>query len=223
MIATVSPNLSNSEHTLNTLRYADRVKELKGDSQLEDEEGNRAAYQRRQVSEDDEEEEEEVEETPYDQDPEFEDDEDADFLNEQFPPSGLAGLDENFLEDASGDMRRRSSQLSLHGDVKKTDTPTDARVVQKSAILNQLNKKSNSVESSEGDLLEQLLRLHRQSIQYFDETCRTEKNMLVGFATGQQDQKGIANYVHELDQLMEAKLQKVTQVRSLLHRIMQSK
>ncbi|RCH84469.1 Kinesin-like protein kif24, partial [Rhizopus stolonifer] len=28
MIATVSPNQSNSEHTLNTLRYADRVKEL---------------------------------------------------------------------------------------------------------------------------------------------------------------------------------------------------
>ncbi|KAI8336597.1 P-loop containing nucleoside triphosphate hydrolase protein [Chlamydoabsidia padenii] len=32
MIATVSPNNSNSEHTLNTLRYADRVKELKGES-----------------------------------------------------------------------------------------------------------------------------------------------------------------------------------------------
>ncbi|CAO3629687.1 unnamed protein product [Cunninghamella echinulata] len=31
MIATMSPNGSNSEHTLNTLRYADRVKELKGD------------------------------------------------------------------------------------------------------------------------------------------------------------------------------------------------
>ncbi|KAG2177765.1 hypothetical protein INT43_003012 [Umbelopsis isabellina] len=31
MIATISPNQSNSEHTLNTLRYADRVKELKGE------------------------------------------------------------------------------------------------------------------------------------------------------------------------------------------------
>jgi len=29
MIANVSPGLSCSEHTLNTLRYADRVKELK--------------------------------------------------------------------------------------------------------------------------------------------------------------------------------------------------
>lgn len=29
MIATISPSLSNSEHTLNTLRYADRVKELR--------------------------------------------------------------------------------------------------------------------------------------------------------------------------------------------------
>ncbi|KAI9494935.1 P-loop containing nucleoside triphosphate hydrolase protein [Zychaea mexicana] len=32
MIATISPNNPNSEHTLNTLRYADRVKELKGES-----------------------------------------------------------------------------------------------------------------------------------------------------------------------------------------------
>ena len=29
MIASVSPIGSNSEHTLNTLRYADRVKEMK--------------------------------------------------------------------------------------------------------------------------------------------------------------------------------------------------
>ncbi|KAG1451958.1 hypothetical protein G6F56_007946 [Rhizopus delemar] len=31
MVATISPGGSNSEHTLNTLRYADRVKELKGE------------------------------------------------------------------------------------------------------------------------------------------------------------------------------------------------
>ncbi|KAF9425282.1 Kinesin-like protein kif24 [Entomortierella beljakovae] len=34
MVATISPNNSNSEHTLNTLRYADRVKELKNDSAI---------------------------------------------------------------------------------------------------------------------------------------------------------------------------------------------
>jgi len=33
MIATISPGNGNSEHTLNTLRYADRVKELKGNRQ----------------------------------------------------------------------------------------------------------------------------------------------------------------------------------------------
>ncbi|CAO3592570.1 unnamed protein product [Absidia cylindrospora] len=32
MIATISPGGTNSEHTLNTLRYADRVKELKGET-----------------------------------------------------------------------------------------------------------------------------------------------------------------------------------------------
>ena len=35
MIATISPSASNSEHTLNTLRYADRVKELKGSANQE--------------------------------------------------------------------------------------------------------------------------------------------------------------------------------------------
>lgn len=35
MIATVSPTVLNCQHTLNTLRYADRVKELKGDSKLQ--------------------------------------------------------------------------------------------------------------------------------------------------------------------------------------------
>lgn len=34
MIANISPAQSNSEHTLNTLRYADRVKELKKDPSL---------------------------------------------------------------------------------------------------------------------------------------------------------------------------------------------
>jgi len=29
MVANISPTLNNCEHTLNTLRYADRVKELK--------------------------------------------------------------------------------------------------------------------------------------------------------------------------------------------------
>ncbi|KAI8855034.1 P-loop containing nucleoside triphosphate hydrolase protein [Chytridium lagenaria] len=36
MIATVSPNIGNSEHTLNTLRYAYRVKELKNSGSNED-------------------------------------------------------------------------------------------------------------------------------------------------------------------------------------------
>ncbi|KAI8068258.1 P-loop containing nucleoside triphosphate hydrolase protein [Gongronella butleri] len=35
MIATISPSGSNSEHTLNTLRYADRVKELKGETNVQ--------------------------------------------------------------------------------------------------------------------------------------------------------------------------------------------
>ncbi|KAG0197555.1 Kinesin-like protein kif24 [Mortierella sp. GBA30] len=44
MVATISPNNSNSEHTLNTLRYADRVKELKAEG------GARSALQEQDAS-----------------------------------------------------------------------------------------------------------------------------------------------------------------------------
>ncbi|KAG9285821.1 hypothetical protein G9A89_013246 [Geosiphon pyriformis] len=40
MIATISPNQTNSEHTLNTLRYADRVKELKSEQDRNDRVGD---------------------------------------------------------------------------------------------------------------------------------------------------------------------------------------
>lgn len=40
MIATISPNNNNSEHTLNTLRYANRVKQLKGESDPRIQQGN---------------------------------------------------------------------------------------------------------------------------------------------------------------------------------------
>lgn len=42
MIATVSPNSGNCEHTLNTLRYAYRVKEIRREEGLEDEESDEA-------------------------------------------------------------------------------------------------------------------------------------------------------------------------------------
>ncbi|KAG0250446.1 Kinesin-like protein kif24 [Mortierella polycephala] len=48
MVATISPNNSNSEHTLNTLRYADRVKELKAEGgakgAVQEHEDNVAGY-----------------------------------------------------------------------------------------------------------------------------------------------------------------------------------
>lgn len=40
MIANISPVLSNCEYTLNTLRYADRVKELKKDQAEREKMGN---------------------------------------------------------------------------------------------------------------------------------------------------------------------------------------
>jgi kinesin family protein 2/24 len=66
MIAMISPGNSDVEHTLNTLRYADRVKELGTDEngKHDDEEDYRRQYTDEAYSHDDEEEEEE----DYDED-----------------------------------------------------------------------------------------------------------------------------------------------------------
>ncbi|ORE20524.1 kinesin-domain-containing protein [Rhizopus microsporus] len=57
MVATISPGGSNSEHTLNTLRYADRVKELKGEREKRTSaERNYNSVQEEEVYEDDDEE-----------------------------------------------------------------------------------------------------------------------------------------------------------------------
>ncbi|CAO3699818.1 unnamed protein product [Rhizopus stolonifer] len=79
MVATISPGGSNSEHTLNTLRYADRVKELKSERDKKNAERNNAAAQ-----EDFSQEEMTQEDTTYEDDEEeyIQDDEDEYFSNE---------------------------------------------------------------------------------------------------------------------------------------------
>ncbi|CAO3628581.1 unnamed protein product [Mucor hiemalis] len=110
MIATISPNQSNSEHTLNTLRYADRVKELKGerdrralgsDNNSLNEDTNLMMHQR-QISSSEEypNEDEYADDFAESDDPElYNDVEDDDLLlhEEDFPSDGDVNiLDEDF-------------------------------------------------------------------------------------------------------------------------------
>ena len=51
MIANVSPANSSCEHTLNTLRYADRVKELKQEKLKKDEEKKKKREEQKKAKE----------------------------------------------------------------------------------------------------------------------------------------------------------------------------
>lgn len=127
MIATISPSSGNAENTLNTLRYADRVKEMKADSPpvaneptdiREEDEGDLA---------DEEEEPEEFTANEDDEEPQRDEYEDEDErqsgaeasdesigldLNEEFPPEALQSLssdDENeTLVQRNGSQRDKA-------------------------------------------------------------------------------------------------------------------
>ncbi|GAN09515.1 conserved hypothetical protein [Mucor ambiguus] len=120
MIATISPNQSNSEHTLNTLRYADRVKELKGerDRRVIGSDSNDAsnAMHQRQLSSSEEypNEDEYPDEYPESDDPDlYNDVEDDDLLlhDEDFPSDGDGNiLDEDFIHEGRYDLHQQHQQ-----------------------------------------------------------------------------------------------------------------
>ncbi|CEP11363.1 hypothetical protein [Parasitella parasitica] len=108
MIATISPNQSNSEHTLNTLRYADRVKELKGERDRrvvgsDNSDPSNLTHQRHLSSEEYPNEDEYPDEYPESDDPDlYNDVEDDDLLlhDEDFPSDGDGNiLDEDFIHE----------------------------------------------------------------------------------------------------------------------------
>ncbi|CAO0801723.1 unnamed protein product [Mucor circinelloides] len=120
MIATISPNQSNSEHTLNTLRYADRVKELKGerDRRVIGSDSNDASnvMHQRQLSSSEEypNEDEYPDEYPESDDPDlYNDVEDDDLLlhDEDFPSDGDGNiLDEDFIHESRYDPHHHHHQ-----------------------------------------------------------------------------------------------------------------
>ncbi|KAI8640751.1 P-loop containing nucleoside triphosphate hydrolase protein [Parasitella parasitica] len=120
MIATISPNQSNSEHTLNTLRYADRVKELKGerDRRVVGSDNNNDSlnltHQRHLSSEEYPIEDEYPNEYPVSDDSDlYNNVEDDDLLlhDEDFPSDGDGNiLDEDFIHENRYDHHQQQQQ-----------------------------------------------------------------------------------------------------------------
>ncbi|KAH6595118.1 hypothetical protein BASA50_006104 [Batrachochytrium salamandrivorans] len=135
MIATISPNISNSEHSLNTLRYAYRVKELKGDSGVDT---RGYADDELEVSEylDDD--------GDVDIEGEGEDagDEDVDeplLLDEEFPPDNMAMGEETAATHDVYDDSEEDSKQHLQGQNRGRGR-SPAKSIQKSALLSHLNR-----------------------------------------------------------------------------------
>ena len=152
MIATVSPNIGNSEHTLNTLRYADRVKELKSD-------GREDFY-------DDDDDQILLDGEVYDHDEGDVDDEEDFLLDSEFPPENLVlsdveahdnpeqdtvrivssnddnvNLNQASYVDNSGAITNKDSDKTPRAAYRTATITTPATTIreQKSNILSQLN------------------------------------------------------------------------------------
>lgn len=168
MIATISPNISNSEHSLNTLRYADRysissfihrVKELKGASDLYDEElsfetsfvdHNTRIYDsaRRNSG------------MIGDLSPE------DDLLEQEYPPEGLMSEDDLNITERYSKSMEYSEKVMIGS--PKYGSPTSIRSRSSVRIMDKKNSINNSRKGSTGNLLEERARspsLRRNNIR----------------------------------------------------------
>lgn len=129
MVATISPGGSNSEHTLNTLRYADRVKELKG-------ERDKRNYVEKNVNVTQEEVYEDYEEEEFMQEDDDEEEEyfsnDSDILNEYtFHGENLLDVDFPHEQDPlfmhSNSSMIASQEIEQHTDLKSSVSSSNSR------------------------------------------------------------------------------------------------
>ena len=68
-------------------------------------------------------------------------------------------------------------------------------------------------------VIDELVRLHKASINTFDSSSRREKNLIVGFATGGGESVSLDEYLQELDQVLNIKQEKINQMRAVIGKI----
>lgn len=226
MIATITPNMSNSEHSLNTLRYADRyiyclisrVKELKGSTTYDEDDEDYATGPDVEFEDEDMKDEEE----------------DGLLIDDEFPP-------EAFTSDHQMDD---DSDTPLHATPKST-------ISARSSLLSQVNKRpllprlnpdsrssmSNSTESLDlkglstpsvpkhENLMDDLIKLHRTHIRESTDSGKQESKLLVnltmklGRTGGDRSAMQITfdTYVRELDEIIRNKMQTLEDLRLIIN------
>ncbi|GES85470.1 kinesin-domain-containing protein [Rhizophagus clarus] len=196
MIATISPNISNSEHTLNTLRYADRVKELKSERDRADrvvagleltsnelqgltDEQIQEYYNQAQAKLEAEGYEYEGDEgyDYEDDDPAFDDEEGSDFLEEDFPSDEDNDL---FGEEMPSDGIVDEDFISDH-DQSQNDFENEN--YRNSSNFNKLSSDERALSESgitHADI-EDFLKRHRHELREVSEAGKRETKLLANF------------------------------------------
>ncbi|KAJ3074086.1 Kinesin-like protein kif24 [Podochytrium sp. JEL0797] len=233
MIATISPSSGNSEHSLNTLRYAYRVKELKGDVQYNDEPENEIS----------------MEEGLYDE-PDFSvedaaDDEANDLLDSEFPPENLLDSDDGgHMYDSEDSMdaspparaapppalsgrtnTQKSNVLSQLNNSRAPPPPAaaaaPAAVASRSTATNFVSKLQPMRKSSDGssgsgaDLssisiptaFADLVNVHKQHLRLFGELSKSESKLIVNYSLKVKADQPVSHetYLKELEGIMAQK------------------
>ncbi|RIA86789.1 P-loop containing nucleoside triphosphate hydrolase protein [Glomus cerebriforme] len=244
MIATISPNISNSEHTLNTLRYADRVKELKSERDraervaaglelaanelqgLTDEQRQEyySQAQAKLAAEEYEEYdgyEEGYEGYDYEEDPVYDDDDESDFLDDDFPSdedNDLFGeempsdgiVDEDFIsgrDESANYFDNEHETTENFSNLNVNDTPNSH--ISSSTITSHIQSSpdySNSLNSvqlpsSDGHAslqsgithadMEDFLKRHRHELREVSEAGKRETKLLANFTLGMNSNNDI--------------------------------
>ncbi|KAG9131153.1 hypothetical protein Leryth_020149 [Lithospermum erythrorhizon] len=198
MISCISPSSGSSEHTLNTLRYADRVKSLsKGgiskkdvlSSTLNLKESTSMALAATSTIEDD------VGET-WD---ENKDDDDEEYYEEAKPTWQKSNKNDMYsYSNSENNLKKSNGQMKL----KELPPKSDARVANSDTDLDALLKEE-----------EDLVNAHRRQVEEMMDIVREEMNLLV---VADQPGNQLDDYITKLNAILSQKAAGIVQLQNRL-------
>ncbi|TPX68273.1 hypothetical protein CcCBS67573_g07247 [Chytriomyces confervae] len=244
MIATVSPNSGNSEHSLNTLRYAYRVKELKGDGHSQDSQDSPRDDSK------------EYSEGIYDE-PDSGDD-DPLLIDSEYPPENLLdsedGASADDVESSSDDApvvaskQQRNSVLSQlnsnraaalaasnnQNGVVKRESVADIRAARVAAVdtgagvaararptrgaegsaVQNPAAENLSLAGNNAASLDELVNVHRQHLRLFAELSKAESKLIVNYSMKLRPDTSMSNDAY-VKELEGIMIQKEQSIREL--------